>query len=494
MKTGRVFLVGAGPGDPALLTEQGRKCLEQADAVVYDALACSSVLNLTKPDCSLIFAGKMAGNHYKKQSETNRLLVELAEQGKQVVRLKGGDPFVFGRGGEEAQVLQENGIPFSIVPGVSSCYSVPAYAGIPVTHRAYAPAFHVITGHRKTEQHAELDYATLAKLDGTLIFLMSLSNLPQIAAALIQNGKPSETPAAVIQEGTTAHQRVVTASLENIAEEVRRQGIHTPAMTVIGDVVGLREQLQWYGNSILSGKSVLLTGTPEYNRKAAERLRQYGAASAEISLIYPSLLHPDKLKQLSWESYTWAVMTSANGVEMLFAAMRQAGVDLRSLLHLRFAAIGKGTAQALADHGIFVDCVPEHFDSRSLAEALIPELTENDRVLLLRAENGSVLLPQLLEQAGKAFDNVPLYTVKTNRRKQELLRQELERTDYVFLASASAARAFAEMTGEISYSAEVVAIGDATAKAAAAAEISVTHIAAQADIDGMIQCICKEEV
>lgn len=157
--------------------------------------------------------------------------------------------------------------------------------------------------------------------------------------------------------------------------------------------------------------------------KSAERLRQYGAASAEISLIYPSLLHPDKLKQLSWESYTWAVMTSANGVEMLFAAMRQAGVDLRSLLHLRFAAIGKGTAQALADHGIFVDCVPEHFDSRSLAEALIPELTENDRVLLLRAENGSVLLPQLLEQAGKAFDNVPLYTVKTDRRKQELLRR-----------------------------------------------------------------------
>lgn len=494
MKTGRVFLVGAGPGDPALLTEQGRKCLEQADAVVYDALACSSVLNLTKPDCSLIFAGKMAGNHYKKQSETNRLLVELAEQGKQVVRLKGGDPFVFGRGGEEAQVLQENGIPFSHCAGCVLLLQCTGICRHPCDAPAYAPAFHVITGHCKTEQHAELDYATLAKLDGTLIFLMSLSNLPQIAAALIQNGKPSETPAAVIQEGTTAHQRVVTASLENIAEEVRRQGIHTPAMTVIGDVVGLREQLQWYGNSILSGKSVLLTGTPEYNRKAAERLRQYGAASAEISLIYPSLLHPDKLKQLSWESYTWAVMTSANGVEMLFAAMRQAGVDLRSLLHLRFAAIGKGTAQALADHGIFVDCVPEHFDSRSLAEALIPELTENDRVLLLRAENGSVLLPQLLEQAGKAFDNVPLYTVKTDRRKQELLRQELERTDYVFLASASAARAFAEMTGEISYSAEVVAIGDATAKAAAAAEISVTHIAAQADIDGMIQCICKEEV
>ena len=243
MKTGTVFLVGAGPGDPALLTEQGKACLEQADVVVYDALACSSVLNLTRPDCELIFAGKTAGNHHKKQSETNQLLAELAKQGKRVVRLKGGDPFVFGRGGEEAQVLRSLGIPFQIVSGVSSCYSVPAYAGIPVTHREYAPAFHVITGHRKTEQHTELDYATLAKLDGTLVFLMSLSNLPAIAASLIQQGKSPDTPAAVIQQGTTARQRVVTAPLSEIAAEVQRQGIHTPAMTVIGDVVSLRQQL-----------------------------------------------------------------------------------------------------------------------------------------------------------------------------------------------------------------------------------------------------------
>ena len=385
MKTGTVFLVGAGPGDPALLTEQGKACLKQADVVVYDALACSSVLNLTRPDCELIFAGKTAGNHHKKQSETNQLLAELAKQGKRVVRLKGGDPFVFGRGGEEAQVLQSLGIPFQIVSGVSSCYSVPAYAGIPVTHREYAPAFHVITGHRKTEQHTELDYATLAKLDGTLVFLMSLSNLPAIAASLIQ-------------QGTTARQRVVTAPLSEIAAEVQRQGIHTPAMTVIGDVVSLRQQLSWFGMGELSGKKVLLTGTPAYTRKAAEQLRSCGAEPVEVSLIYPKASSPDVLKALPWQSYTWAVLTSANGVEQLFASLKQSHVDLRRLLHLRFAAIGNGTAQALAEYGIFVDCVPEYFNSRSLAEALIPQLTMQDRVLLLRAENGSVILPQLLEQ------------------------------------------------------------------------------------------------
>ena len=492
MKTGTVFLVGAGPGDPALLTEQGKACLEQADVVVYDALACSSVLNLTRPDCELIFAGKTAGNHHKKQSETNQLLAELAQQGKRVVRLKGGDPFVFGRGGEEAQVLQSLGIPFQIVSGVSSCYSVPAYAGIPVTHREYAPAFHVITGHRKTEQHTELDYATVAKLDGTLVFLMSLSNLPAIAASLIQQGKSPDTPAAVIQQGTTARQRVVTAPLSEIAAEVQRQGIHTPAMTVIGDVVSLRQQLSWFGMGELSGKKVLLTGTPEYTRKAAEQLRSCGAEPVEVSLIYPKASSPDVLKALPWQSYTWAVLTSANGVEQLFASLKQSHVDLRRLLHLRFAAIGNGTAQALAEYGIFVDCVPEHFDSRSLAEALIPRLTMQDRVLLLRAENGSVILPQLLEQAGKAVDTVPLYRVQTDLRKRELLLQELADTDYVFLASASAARAFAEMTAGTKTAAKLISIGNATTKAAETAGLSVAETAVQSDIAGMIACIRKE--
>ena len=201
MEQGMVFLVGAGPGDPLLLTERGKQCLQTADAVVYDALASASVLNLTRPDCDLIFAGKTAGLHHKKQSETNLLLVELAQQGKKVVRLKGGDPFVFGRGGEETQMLRKHGVPFAIVPGVSSCYSVPAYAGIPVTHRDHASSFHVITGHRKASRQEESDGAALAKLEGTLVFLMSLGNLPRIADTLIQGGKSPGTPAAVIEIG-----------------------------------------------------------------------------------------------------------------------------------------------------------------------------------------------------------------------------------------------------------------------------------------------------
>ena len=296
----------------------------------------------------------------------------------------------------------------------------------------------------------------------------------------------------MIQQGTTARQRVVTAPLSEIAAEVQRQGIHTPAMTVIGDVVSLRQQLSWFGMDELSGKKVLLTGTPAYTRKAAEQLRSCGAEPVEVSLIYPKASSPDMLKALPWQSYTWAVLTSANGVEQLFASLKQSHVDLRRLLHLRFAAIGNGTAQALAEYGIFVDCVPEHFDSRSLAEALIPQLTMQDRVLLLRAENGSVILPQLLEQAGKAVDTVPLYRVQTDLRKRELLLQELADTDYVFLASASAARAFAEMTAGTETAAKLISIGNATTKAAETAGLSVAETAVQSDIAGMIACIRKE--
>ena len=251
---------------------------------------------------------------------------------------------------------------------------------------------------------------------------------------------------------------MVTAPLSESAAEVQRQGIHTPAMTVIGDVVSLRQQLSWFGMGELSGKKVLLTGTPAYTRKAAEQLRSCGAEPVEVSLIYPKASSPDVLKALPWQSYTWAVLTSANGVEQLFASLKQSHVDLRRLLHLRFAAIGNGTAQALAEYGIFVDCVPEYFNSRSLAEALIPQLTMQDRVLLLRAENGSVILPQLLEQAGKAVDTVPLYRVQTDLRKRELLLQELADTDYVFHASASAARAFAEMTAGTETAAKLISI------------------------------------
>ncbi|WP_302337587.1 uroporphyrinogen-III C-methyltransferase [uncultured Ruminococcus sp.] len=490
MEQGMVFLVGAGPGDPLLLTERGKQCLQTADAVVYDALASASVLNLTRPDCDLIFAGKTAGLHHKKQSETNLLLVELAQQGKKVVRLKGGDPFVFGRGGEEAQMLRKHGVPFAIVPGVSSCYSVPAYAGIPVTHRDHASSFHVITGHRKASRQEESDGAALAKLEGTLAFLMSLGNLPRIADTLIQGGKSPGTPAAVIEQGTTARQRVVTAPLAHIAQAAQDAGLHTPAMTVVGDVVSLRQELQWQERGALYGKKVLLTGTPDYVQKAALPLRKHGAEAAEVSLIYPQEPQEGTFSAIPWGDYTWLVLTSANGVELFFAGLQRDGVDLRQLLHLHFAVIGKGTAQALARHGIFADCIPPQFHSGSLAEALIPQLTAQDKVLLLRAENGSEVLSQRLEQAGVCFRTVPFYAVKSDWRKKQLLLAELKTADYVFLASSSAARTFAEMiAGEDPYAAQVISIGDATTHTAESFGIPVAKTAKQSDIDGMLQCI-----
>lgn len=491
MKQGTVFLVGAGPGDPLLLTERGKQCLQEADVVVYDALVSASVLNLTRQDCTLIFAGKTAGQHHKKQSETNLLLVQLAQQGKKVVRLKGGDPFVFGRGGEEAQVLQAHGIPFVIVPGVSSCYSVPAYAGIPITHRAYASSFHVITGHRKATQQEDLDGVALAHLEGTLVFLMSLGNLSQIVKSLIQAGKSPDTPTAVVEHGTTAQQRVVTAPLKNIVQAVQKAGLQTPAMTVVGEVVSLRQELHWWEQlGVLHGKKVLLTGTPDYTQKAAALLRSYGAEASEVSLIYPQAPQKSMLSKIAWHTYTWVVLTSANGVAVFFDSLQQDGIDLRRLLHLRFAVIGSGTAQALAKHGIFADCIPPQFHSKSLAEALIPQLTEQDHVLLLRAENGSEVLAQLLKQAGVQFQTIPLYSVQSDVRKKHLLLTELKHADYVFLASSSAARTFAAMTaGETPYFAQIISIGAATTRTAESLGISVTKTATQSDTIGMIQCI-----
>lgn len=490
MTLGKVYLVGAGPGKRDLLTCRGAQCLEMADAVVYDQLACPSVLNLVKPSCELYFAGKEASHHVKPQWETNALLVALAKQGKQVVRLKGGDPFVFGRGGEEAQCLSAQGIPFEVVSGVSSCYSVPAFAGIPVTHRACASAFHVVTGHRQSGQSEAPDYGVLAKLDGTLVFLMSLTNLPQIAQGLLKNGKCPDTPVAVVQQGTTAHQRVATGTLETIVAEVKRQNIGTPAMTIIGAAVSLRQELQWFEKGALFGKKVIATGTPVYAKKLAEQLQTYGADTAEISLILPESLDTACLKKLAWQSYTWAVLTSANGVQLFFEALRQNGVDLRNLLHLRFAAIGSGTASALQEKGIYVDCVPERFDSKCLAEALIPQLSEQDRVLLLRAENGTAVLSELLQSAGKQVTSVSLYQTVPDFRKKELLQWHLADADYVVLASASAVSAYAQMG--VPSGAKVISIGAVTTKAAEQYQISVTATAQESTAEGIVQCILQD--
>ena len=324
---GMVYLVGAGPGDEDLMTRKGLKLLREADVVVYDNLASSSLLNEVRDDAELIYAGKRSSNHHLKQYETNELLVKLALEGKNVVRLKGGDPYIFGRGGEEGQELREAGVDFEVVPGISSSYSVPAYCGIPVTHRDFASSFHVITGHEGNHKNgvSVLNYETLAKEEGTLIFLMGLKNLPNIVASLIENGKDPATPVGVLQEGTTARQRVATGTLADIVEVVKREGIKTPAITVVGDVVSLRQVLDWYGHKPLSGKSVLVTGTTSMVDRLSPILKEEGAEAISFSLIRTERMKLPELDVALKEidKYNWIVFTSANGVECFFEEMQE---------------------------------------------------------------------------------------------------------------------------------------------------------------------------
>lgn len=491
MKQGKVALVGAGPGDPGLVTKKGWQCIQEADVIVYDALVCPSVLNAAKPDCQLIFAGKQAGHHFKKQKEINLMLAQLAAEGNYVVRLKGGDPFIFGRGGEEGQALKKHNIAFEIVPGVSSCYSVPAYAGIPVTHRSYASAFHVITGHKQLDHQLDLDYNSLANLDGTLIFLMSLMNLPHIAKELIIHGKSPDIPTAVIQEGTTARQRTVIATLGTIAEAVKEQNISTPSMIVIGEVVALRDELQWFETGVLFGKHIVITGTPHYNQKLAKKLRQFGPQVTELSLIQIKENSPYQLKHIKWENYQWLVFTSANGVELFFRQILQSNIDFRQILPCKFAAIGNGTAYALKKHGIFADCIPEKFNSKHLAQALIPMLSDTDHVLLLRAENGSVVLPDLLQEAGIAVDTVPLYRTKPDLRKKELLSMVLQNADYLVFSSASAVQAYRTMADPNQFHGKILSIGSVTTVAAEQCGIPIAETAKRSDIDGVVHCLLE---
>lgn len=496
VQQGKVWLLGAGPGDMGLLTQKALRCIREADVLVYDNLASASILNEARRDAELIYAGKRADNHHLRQWETNALLVEKALEGKKVARVKGGDPFIFGRGGEEAQELLKAGVEFEIIPGVSSSYAAPAYAGIPVTHRDYASSFHVITGHESAEKEGlSLDYKTLAQEEGTLVFLMGLRNLPSIASQLIANGKDPKTPAAVVQQGTTARQRCVTGELETIAETAKKAGIQTPAITVVGDVVSLQSRLSWFGRGELSGMRVLLTGTPSMCEKQSRVLLEEGAEPISFSLIYTEELSgPEIDKALdSLFDFQWIVLTSSNGVEIFLKKLKEKRVDIRSLSGLRFAVIGEGTKQTLEAAGIYADFVPSRYSSADLSKEWIPTLKPGERLLLLRAEEASLELTDALSKAGISYSAVSLYRTKQDERKAEELNRLLPETDYVTLASASAARAFATMTEDLKHlTSKVVGIGPVTAKAAQKLGIPVYETAVAYTAQGIRDVLKKD--
>jgi len=492
---GKVYLVGAGCGDPELITWKGLNLLRKCDVVLYDDLVASKLLEETKQNCELIFVGKRYGKHSLPQKETNDLLIEKAKEGKMVVRLKGGDPFVFGRGGEEVLALQAENIPYEVVSGVTSSIAVPAAAGIPVTHRKMARSFHVITGHTAADGETTLteNLDVLAKLEGTLVFLMGLHHLEEICEGLINGGKNEKTPAAVISGGTTPRQKTVRANLGELAEKTREAELEAPAVIVIGKTAGMD-----FAGTIprpLYGVKIGVTGTKSITRKMRDRLEEMGAAVTEMDysaiLPYRENAHLEaELQRVS--DYPWAVFTSPNGVEIFFDYLKKMKYDVRRLAGLQFAVIGTGTAAALEKHGIYASFLPEKYDVESLAKGLCDIVGKDENILILRAEQGSEILTEVLDAEGMTYTDVKIYDILVDEDKRRTANEKAREMDFITFASGSGVRGFMENGGTIPAGTTAVCIGTSTAKMLKKYGDYDKIIAETFNVDGVVDIILKE--
>jgi uroporphyrinogen III methyltransferase/synthase len=416
LRPATVYLVGAGPGDPGLLTVRGRAILTQADAVVYDRLANPLLLSLARPEAELIDVGKGPGQHAMSQAQINATLVAQARLGRSVCRLKGGDPFVFGRGGEEALACRAAGIAFEVVPGVTSSIAAGAYAGIPVTHRNVATSFAVITGHENPDKpETQVDWAGIARGADTLVFLMGIANLPEITAQLQRHGRPSETPVGVVQWGTWPRQRVLTGTLADIAAKVAEAGLKPPAVTIVGQVAALRPELSWFETKPLFGRRIIVTRARAQASELTELLAERGAEPIELPVIaIEARAVAARVGQLlaGGLSFEWVIFTSTNAVAIFFAALDAAGADSRALAGCRLGAVGAATAAALADHGLKADFVPSSFSAEDFAAEFRP--TAGSRVLFPCAAAAEAV-PRELAAKGCAVEPLVLYDTVPDR-------------------------------------------------------------------------------
>ena len=459
-KKGKVWIAGAGPGDAGLLTVRTAHLMRQADVIVYDALISAEILSLIPPDTRTIYVGKRSDHHLVPQEEINQILVREAELGNHVLRLKGGDPFVFGRGGEEAQMLRNAGIDFEIVPGVTSGVAVPAYAGIPVTHRDYTSSFHVITGHARKGGLTRIDYKALVRLGGTLIFLMGVTALPEICTKLREAGMPGETPAAVIQDGTLACQKSVRSDLIHLPEHVLEEKIKAPAIIVVGQVCALGDEFSWMKKRPLGGRQILVTRPEERNRSFAESLRSLGAQVIGLPAIRTKELKKEedrerirkaisRISKRAEAGTAWIVFTSAAGVDVFFSFLKTERIDVRSLWRARFAVIGTGTGKALERKGILPDLIPDVYEAGELGNTLAKKVTRGDLVAAFRAREASEeLFPPIREQGADCLD-IPVYETfagVTPAWVERILAQfEEGKIDAVTFTSASTVRGFVNM-------------------------------------------------
>ena len=498
MAKGKVYLVGGGPGDPGLITLRGIECLQQADLVLYDRLINPALLRHARPGAEVVYVGKAAGGHALSQQGINDLLVARAQAGDTVVRLKGGDPFVFGRGGEEALALVEAGVPFEVVPGISSSIAAPAYAGIPVTHRNLASSFAVITGHEDpTKPDSSLHWEHLAKGVDTLVFLMGLENLPLIVEQLVANGRPPETPIALVRWGTWARQETLTGTLSDIQDKLQGRAFSPPVATIVGPTVPLREQIAWFDNRPLSGVRVLVTRAREQASQLAAQLAALGAEPVEAPAI--EIAEPDDYAPLDealrgMNRYRWVVFTSANGVQAVFRRLQAMGKDSRALAHTRIAAVGPGTAAALRERSVEPDLIPDAYLTEAVAEALIRQGVKDTHILLPRADIATELLAQRLTEAGALLTEVTAYrTVQAGELDPEVAQLlAAGQIDIVTFASASTVRNLVALLGGNTAAlarCRIASIGPVTTEAARAAGLSVDIEAVEHTIPGLVAAI-----
>ena len=443
-----VYLIGAGPGDPGLLTCKGRQVLSEADVVVYDYLSSDELLALARPDAEFIYVGKIAGNHAMKQGDINKLLIRKAKEGKIVARLKGGDPYIFGRGGEEAEELVDAGVPFEEIPGISSSIAGPAYAGIPLTHRAYSSSVTIITGHEDpTKPGSVHNWNALARSASTLVFLMGMKNLPEIAAKLMEAGMSGDTPAALVYWGTTARQRSLASTLADLPDAAVREGFKNPSIIVVGDVVKLKDKLDWFEKKPLFGRTVVVTRAREQASDSAALLAAKGARVIQFPTIkivpmedYAAL--DEAVGRLS--RYGWVVFTSVNGVRFFRERLLALHLDARALGSVKVAAIGPATAKAVEAMGIRPDLVPSSYVAEAVAEAMLKLGMKGQKVLLPRAEEARDVLPRALREAGAEVDVIAAYRNVPSDDNREKVMEALEEgsLDCVTFGSSSTVRNF----------------------------------------------------
>jgi len=497
---GKVWLVGAGPGDPGLVTVRAIEALSQADVVVYDRLANEELLDHAPAGALRIFAGKEPRRHALSQEEINAVLVEHALAGRNVVRLKGGDPFVFGRGGEEAEALATAGVPYEVIPGVSSAIAGPAYAGIPVTHREVASSFAVVTGHEDpTRPESRIDWEALARGPDTLVILMGIGNLAEIASRLLAGGRPATTPAAIIEQATTPRQRTLVATLGTLARVAEEQHAVAPAVVVVGEVVRLRERLAWFERKPLLGKRVLVTRTREQASGLRQLLAERGAEVIELPALEIVATAPTEtvrpaIETLARGGYAWTIFTSANGVAAFFRHLDQQGRDARIFAGTRIVAIGPGTAEALRQRGVRADLIPEQHIAEGVLAALASEDLAGSAVLVPRAENARADLVEGLRQRGARVDELRLYVSRPPEAPDPaaLARVRAGEIDIATFASSSTVRHLLQLLGGDPAPlarAAIACIGPTTAATARELGLHVDVVAERYTIPGLVAAL-----